>query len=218
MPSLISNQKCAMSRSGAFCLSADFARIVYRWVRIMWKKTCFLVRGGAYAFEKLAKLHCVQPVPRLIHGTSTLTTQSTYDRLPVASRRTWGPIDNTPLYLIWGPGLLSATKLPPWQSLSPACSWCPRNAKLVMASVLTMFMIRRRSFRQKVASVSIACSWTRSVRCPAFHRPKAMLTSRCAWVFSCYMIFTPKFFGLPDSPVAPVFELPMAAEQPTSFD
>ena len=72
----------------------DFTRIVCRLVRIMWKKTCFLVRGGAYAFEKLAKLHCVQPVPRLIHGTSTLTTQSTSERLPVASRRTWGPIDN----------------------------------------------------------------------------------------------------------------------------
>ena len=91
MPSLISNQKCAMSRSGGDCLSADFARIVCRWVRIMWKKTCFLVRGGAYAFDKLAKLHCV---PRLTHGTSTLTTQSTYERLPVASRRTRGPIDN----------------------------------------------------------------------------------------------------------------------------
>ena len=87
-----------------------------------------------------------------------------------------------------------------------------------MASVLTMFMIRRRSFRQKVASVSIACSWTRSMRCPAFHRPKAMLTSRCAWVFSCDMIFTPKFFGLPDTPVAHFFfALPMAAEQPTAL-
>ena len=159
----------------------------------MWKKTCFLVRGGAYAFEKVAKLHCV---PRLTHGTSTLTTQSTYERLPVASRA-------HRQYLIWGPCLLSATKLPPWQSLSPACSWCPRNAKLVMASALTMFMIRKKSFRQKVASVSIACS--RSVRCPAFHRPKAMLASRCSWVFSCDMIFTPKFFRLPDTPVAHSF-------------
>ena len=102
----------------------------------------------------------------------------------------------------WGPCLLSATKLPPWQSLLPAFSWCPRNAKLVMSNVLTMCMIRRNSFRQKVASVSIACSWTRSVRCTAFHRPKAMLASRFAWVFSCYMIFTPKFFGFPDTPMA----------------
>ena len=84
----ISNQKCAMSHSGGVCLSADFARIFCRWVRIMWKKTCFLVRCGAYAFEKLAKVHCV---PRLTNGTSTLTTQSTYERLPVASRRTRGP-------------------------------------------------------------------------------------------------------------------------------
>ena len=61
----------------------------------MWKKTCFLVRGGAYAFDKLAKLHCLQPVPRITHGTSTLPTQSTYyERLPVASCRTRGPIDN----------------------------------------------------------------------------------------------------------------------------
>ena len=91
MPYLISNQKCAMSRSGGVCLSADFARVVCRWVRIMWKKTCFLVRGGAYVFEKLAKLHCVR---RLTHGTSTLTMQSTYEWLPVASLRTRGPIDN----------------------------------------------------------------------------------------------------------------------------
>ena len=72
-------------------MPADFARIVCRWARIVWKNTCFLVIGGAYAFEKLAKLHCV---PRLTHGTSRLTTQSTYERLPVASRRTRGPIDN----------------------------------------------------------------------------------------------------------------------------
>ena len=88
MPSLISNQKCAMSRSRGVCLSADFSIIVCRWVRIMWKKTCFLVRDGAYAFDKLAKRYCV---PRLTHGT-TLTTQNTYERLPVASRRTRGPI------------------------------------------------------------------------------------------------------------------------------
>ena len=121
-------------------------------------------------------------------------------------------------YLIWGPCLLSATKLPTWQSLSPASSWCPRNAKLVMANVLTMFMIRRNSFRQKVTSVSIACSWTRSVRCPAFHRPKAMLVSRCAWVFSCYMIFTPKFFGLPDTPVAHSFCITDGRRTSNSFD
>ena len=169
-------------------MPTDFARIVCRWVRIMWKKTCFLVRCGAYAFEKLAKLHCVPEYLASPYGTSTLTTQSTYERLPVASRRTRGPIDTISC---WGPCMLSATKLPPWQSLSPAGSWCPRNVKLVMASVLTMFMIRRKSFRQKVASVSIACSWTRSVRCPAFHRPKAKLASMCAWVFSCDKIFTP---------------------------
>ena len=46
---------------------------------------------GAYAFGKLAKLNCV---PHLTHGTSTLTNQRTYELLPVASRRTWGPIDN----------------------------------------------------------------------------------------------------------------------------
>ena len=32
--------------------------------------------------------------------------------------------------------LMNVTKLSPWQSLSPTCSWCPRNAKLVMANVL----------------------------------------------------------------------------------
>ena len=121
MPTLISNQKCAMSRSGGICLSVDFSRIVCRWVRIMWKKTCFLVRGGAYAFEKRAKLHCV---PRLTHSTSKLTTQSTYERLPVPSH----PGAHRQ-YLIWGPCLLSATKLPQWQSLSPRVLTVPAQCQ-----------------------------------------------------------------------------------------
>ena len=132
MPSLISNQNCAMSSSGGVCLSADFAIIVCRWMRTMWKKTRFLVRGGAYAFEKLAKLPCV---PRPTHCTSTLTTQSTYMNGCQWRRVALGAHYDRQ-YLIWGPCLLSATKLPPWQSLSPTCSWCPRNAKLVMANVL----------------------------------------------------------------------------------
>ena len=161
----------------------------------MWKKTCFLVRGGAYAFEKLAQLHCV---PRLTHGSSTLTTQSTYERLPVASRRTRGPINN----ISFGAPVCWARR-----SYHHGSRYHPRvrGARAMSSSSLTMFMIRWKSFRQKVASVSIPCSWTRSVRCPAFHRPKAMLASRCAWVFSCDMIFTPKFFGLPDTQVAHSF-------------
>ena len=67
---------------------------------------------------------------------------------------------------------------------------------------------------QKVASVAIACSWTRIPsrdQCvdPAFHRPNAMLASRCDWVVSCDLIFTPKFFGLPATLLAPHFALPM---------
>ena len=61
-----------------------------------------------------------------------------------------------------------------------------------------MFMVRSKNFSQNVASVAIACSWTRSMRRPAFHRTNAMLTSRCAWVFSCDLIFTATFFGFPD--------------------
>ena len=62
-----------------------------------------------------------------------------------------------------------------------------------------MFMVRSKNFSQNVASVAIACSWTRSMRCPAFHRTNAMLTSSCAWVFSCDLIFTATFFGFPDT-------------------
>ena len=41
-----------------------------------------------------------------------------------------------------------------------------------------MFMVRSKDFRQKVASVAIICSWTGSMRYPAFHRPNAMIASR----------------------------------------
>ena len=58
----------------------------------------------------------------------------------------------------------SARKLPPWQSPSSTCSRCPRNARLIMASVMILFIIRSKPFLQKVASVAIACSWTRSMR------------------------------------------------------
>ena len=66
--------------------------------------------------------------------------------------------------------------------------------------------------------VLIACSWTRSVRCPAFHPPNAMLASRCAWFFSCDMIFTPTFFGLPDTPVAHSFCITDDCRTTNSFD
>ena len=66
--------------------------------------------------------------------------------------------------------------------------------------------------------LSIACSWTRSVRCPAFHRPNALLASRCASVFSCDMIFTPKFFGLSDTPVAHCFCITDGRRTTHNFD
>ena len=40
------------------------------------------------------------------------------------------------------------------------------------------------------------------MRYPAFHRPDAMVALRCACVFSCHLIFTSKFFRLPDTPLA----------------
>ena len=135
IPYLISNQKCAMSRSGGVCLSADFARVVCRWVHMMWRKTCFLVRGGACLLRSLPTSLCTSPHPRYLdadHAEHILTAG-------VASHS-----GAHRQYLIWGPCHLSASKLPPWQSLSPACSWCPRNVKLVMASVVTMVMIRRK--------------------------------------------------------------------------
>ena len=65
-------------------MSADFARIVCRWARIMWRRRYVSwLDVVAYDFEKLAKLHCVQTVPRLTHsGASTLTIQSYYECLP----------------------------------------------------------------------------------------------------------------------------------------
>ena len=79
------------------------------------------------------------------------------------------------------------------------CLRYPRNVRRIMASVITMFMVRSKNFSQNVASVTIACSWTRSMHCSAFHRTNAMLTSSCAWVFSCDLIFTATFFGFPDT-------------------
>ena len=99
----------------------------------------------------------------------------------------------------------SARKLPLWQGSSTTCSRC--HARLIMAIDTTLFMIRRKVFRLKVASVAMVCSLTRPMRCPAFHRPKAMLASRCAWGFSCDLIFTPQFFGLPDTPFAHSFRI-----------
>ena len=43
------------------------------------------------------------------------------------------------------------------------------------------------------------------MRYPAFHRPNAMLATRCACVFSCDLIFTSKFSRLPDTPLAHSF-------------
>ena len=103
-------------------------------------------------------------------------------------------------------------------AISP-CSGFPRNARLIMASVMIglLFIIRSKHFLQKVVSVAIACSWTRSMLRIAFHRPNAILASRCDWVFSCDLIFTPKFFGLPDT-VGPLFmHCRSITEQPTSL-
>ena len=45
-----------------------------------------------------------------------------------------------------------------------------------------------------------------------------MLASRCDWVFSCDLIFSPKFFGLSDTPLATIFALPMDHRTTNSFD
>ena len=45
-----------------------------------------------------------------------------------------------------------------------------------------------------------------------------MLASRCDWGFSCDLIFRPKFFGLPDTPLATLFALPMDHRTTNSFD
>ena len=81
---------------------------------------------------------------------------------------------------------------------------------------ITMFMVRSKDVRQKVASVAIICSWTGSIRYPAFHRPNSMIASRCACVFSCELIFTSKLFGLPDTSLAHSFCITDGS--PNSFD
>ncbi len=96
----------------------------------------------------------------------------------------------------------SARKLPPWHSPSPTVccsSQCPRNAKLTMARFITVFRILSKYFRQEVASVAIAWSWTRSMRCPAFHRPMRCSHQVAPGFFHGILIFTPKFFGLHDT-------------------
>ena len=44
-----------------------------------------------------------------------------------------------------------------------------------------------------------------------------MLASRCDWVFSCDLIFSPTFFGLPDTALATLFALPMDHRTTNSF-
>ena len=82
-------------------------------------------------------------------------------------------------------------------------------------SVITMFIVRSKDVRQKVASVAIICSWTGSMRYPAFHRPNAMIASRCACVFSCELIFT---LGCPTHRWLTLFALPMDRRTRNSFD
>ena len=79
-------------------------------------------------------------------------------------------------------------------------------------------MIRSKDFRQKVTYVAIVCSWLRSMHYPAFHRPKPMVASTFACVFSCDLIFTSKIFRLPDTPLTTLFALPMARRTSNSFD
>ena len=159
----------------------------------------------------------------------------------VASRRTRGPIDNisfgAPFWPVTnhsrsdsslfesgfevdstGPGRAAFVSPRARGSCHHGSPRCPRNARLTMASVMIMFITRSKHFLQKVASVAIACSWMRLMRSLAFHRPKAMLASRCDWVFSCDLIFRPKFFGLPDTQLATLFALPMDNRTTNSFD
>ena len=210
IPYLISNQKCAMSRSGGVCLSADFEIIVCRWVRIMWKKTCFLVRGGEYAFEKLAKLHCV---PRLTHGSSTLTTHSTLWTAAsgVAYVAFGGPLDN----ISFGAPVCSARRSYHHGSHHrPACSWCARNARLGMASVITMFMIQTKIIPRE-GHLCIDCLFLDAISALP-HLPSPEMKVRLG--FSCDMIFTQKFFGLHDTPVAHSFCITGGRRTANSFD
>ena len=63
-----------------------------------------------------------------------------------------------------------------------------------------------------------AAGFSGEVQFHAFHRSKATLASRCDWVFSCDLIFRPKFFGLPDTQLATLFALPMDNRTTNSFD
>ena len=99
----------------------------------------------------------------------------------------------------------STRKLPPWQSPSSTCSRCPRNARLIMASGMMMFIIQRNTFsRRSLLSRMPVLGRDQGVD-PDFQRQNAMLASRCDWVFSCALIFTPKFFGLPCTQLAHSF-------------
>ena len=71
------------TRLGGVCLSADLARIVCRWAHIMWKKICFLIRGGGIWLREACQtsLHTVGTSP---HPQWCLDAdlQSTYEYLP----------------------------------------------------------------------------------------------------------------------------------------
>ena len=146
----------------------------------------------------------------------------------VASRRTRGPIDKisfgAPFWPVTNHSCSDTSLFEPGFEVDPTgpgqttlvsprargrchcgSARCPPNTRLTMASVMIMFTIQSNHFLQKVASVAIACYWTRSMRSPAFHRPNGMFASRCDWIFSCDLIFSPKFFGLPDTPLTHSF-------------
>ena len=83
----------------------------------------------------------------------------------------------------------------------------PRNARLIMSSVIPMFMVRSKDFRQRPPLSRLSVRGRHQYFAPP-SIAKAMIASSkgaCACVFSCDLIFTSKLFGLSDTSLAHSF-------------
>ena len=113
----------------------------------------------------------------------------------------------------------SARKLPPWQSPSPTCSWCPPNARYVHHGECHDNVYYPKQTLSPEGRLCRYCLFLNAIN--ALHRlqsPEWMLASRCDWVFSCDWIFIPKFFGCPTHRWPTLFALPMDHRTTKTFD
>ena len=112
----------------------------------------------------------------------------------------------------------SARTLQPWQSPSPTCSRNPRNARLIINQCHDNVYYPK----QTLSPEDRLCRYCRFLnainallRLPS---PEYKLASRRDLVFSCDLIFIPKFFGCPTHRWPTLFALPMDHRTTKTFD